>query len=87
MSIRKVSKEPVRNFPPSNGNLWHFSVLSVIARDSGIFRHKEYLLGSRTVHFRKAPARLFWGNMKFPDGIYLSAREWPQSLLSLLSGP
>ncbi|HEX9022563.1 MAG TPA: hypothetical protein VF799_01855, partial [Geobacteraceae bacterium] len=70
MSILKVSEEPVRNFPPSNGNLSRFSILRAIARNSGVFHHNELLHEGRTVRFRKAPPHLFWQTKEFPDGYY-----------------
>ncbi len=52
MSIRKVSEEAGRDFPPSNGNLARFSILSVIARNSGelygFVEAQGLLFGERT---------------------------------------
>ncbi len=72
VSGRKVSKEPGRNFPPSYGNLSCSSMLSAIARNSGVFRQNECLREGRSVRFRKAPARLSLKMMEFPDGNCLS---------------
>ncbi len=55
-----------------NDNLSHSFARIKIACNSGAFRCKKYLHEGRIVHFRKAPARLFWEIMQFPDGIQIS---------------